>query len=129
MCNINSERAGALRQKFWFMCNGYEILKPTRYYERYNIDQVFSAVDYILQSVQMLSWGTKDFQVDGHAVELPRMLRRKLVRYMFCQRSGYPYLGKTTFEKVCRAITADDTKAKTAVDYASGIHNGSSFDC
>ena len=124
--DIGSERAANLRRKYKFMCNGYEVMKPNRFYQRYDDNQVRSAVEYITENIQLLSWGTKKIKIDNNTIEIPRMLRTKKTRYMYrdyakkCQDRGFPCVGQGTFEKICGTITANDTKARTAVDYASG---------
>ena len=64
LCPMSNDKAASLRQKFGYLCNGHELIKPNRVCKRYEERTVWVAVCYILENVQLLSWCTKELKVD-----------------------------------------------------------------
>jgi hypothetical protein len=89
---------------------------------------ILQAVNFILDdsNVQLVPWGTKKIILDGHEIDSPRLVRREVVeRLSIMYAEYYPdkhdRIGSTSIKKIAKAITCTYQKAKTAVDYVSGI--------
>jgi hypothetical protein len=121
---------------FEFMSQGEELLPALRYIMGFKKKSVLQAVNFILDdsNVQLVSWGTKKIILDGHENDFPRLVRREVVveRLSIMHAQYYPEkddrIGSTSFKKIAKAITCIDQKAKTAVDYVSGILLYDNFD-
>jgi hypothetical protein len=86
------------------------------------------AVRFILSdnNIQRISWGTKKVEIDGAEIDFPKLIRKKVKQqikrdYMEYYPDQADRLGITSFDKLLKALTATDMKAKAAVDYASGV--------
>jgi hypothetical protein len=115
------------RSHLRYMKEGNVICPPVRSSALYDDQYVIRAVDYILSetNVQHVSWGTKRIIIGNKEVIFPRLIRRRIIQQILMGYIDlYPHdqrIGNTSFKIVAKSITCHDQKAKSAVDYVSGI--------
>ena len=137
--NCEGEIVGKLRfetakKNLKCLQQGKEIRHTKRTIANYNKCAVEKAVDFILSSdnIQVLSWGHKNLTIGNQEVTLPKICRKRIPEYIL--RSYQEMLpksktiGASSFLKLVNAITFNDMKAATAVDYATGILVYDNFD-
>jgi len=124
---ISKKRAASLRRKYDHMISGSCIEAPNRSIQRYKKEDVERAVRFILSdaNVQRISWGTKKVTINGEDIEIPSLIRKKIILYMYRDYTETvpdgQRIGTTSFRKIVEALTAVDQRAKKAVDYVSGM--------
>lgn len=103
-----------------------KILKVTQ--KKYDSLSIERYVRFILNdaNVQRISWETKPVLIDGKSVNFPKLVRKKLIAYMFCDYiHKYPESENRLLEssviKNAQGITSHEQKARDVVDYVSGI--------
>ena len=97
----------------------------------YSVDAVQRATDYILldSNINVLSQETKKVTVNSKKEILPKLARKEKVETMLVDyRLEYPrefYIRELFFYSIVKTITNEDMKAKTTINYISGVllHN------
>lgn len=122
-------------EAYTFMVRDYEALRETQQLKaetrscaRYDRSVVEKAVRFILspQNAQILSWGEMKTMVGSKEVCLPKVTRKKIAKYIWndyeeLTKHDEARVGRSSMMEIIGAITANDMKAVTAVDYATGI--------
>ena len=108
--------------------SGKNILPVKRHVKRYFPEKVQKTMRFILsdRNIQILSWGVKKVYIDGKAINIPKLARKKCISNMVKEyHIEYSHqnerVGDTSFRSIAKAITSHDTKARTSVDYVSGV--------
>jgi hypothetical protein len=133
--DVNIKQFNSSRRHFEFMSQGEKLMPALLYIMGFKNKSFLQAVNFILDdsSVQLMSWGMNKIILDGHDINFPWLVRRVVVeRLRMMYAENYPdkhdRIGSTSFKKIAKAITCTDQKAKTAVDYVSGILLYDNFD-
>lgn len=118
----------SIRRDFTLLENGIELERDTKNSCKYSTAVVEKAVRFILspQNTQILAWGERQITVGLKKVSLPKITRKRIPKYIY---DGYlehvqndsESLKRTKMYEIIGAITANDMKAATAVDYATGV--------
>jgi hypothetical protein len=129
------KKINSSRRHFEFISQVEELLPALRCIMGFKKKSVLQAVNFILDdsNAQLVSWGTKKIILDGHEIDFPRLVRREVVERLSIMHAEYypdkhDRIGRTSFKKIAKAIMHTDQKAKTAVDYVSGILLYDNFD-
>lgn len=134
---ISKDGFAAARRDLESLKEGRQITKALRSLSRFDPTAVEKAVEFILSptNVSFLSWGTKKAHLDGNRVSLPAITRRRSRIAMFddyadmtSSSANEHALSRATFFRIASAITASDTKKRSAVDYVVGFLVNDSFD-
>ena len=76
-------------------------------------------------NVQVLSWGTKEFQIGNQNATLPNICRKIIpTNILRAYNKSIPdkdSVGDSAFLKLVNTLTFNDMRSATAFDYATGI--------
>jgi hypothetical protein len=133
--DVGIKQLNSSHRHFEFMSQGEEFLPALRYSLGFKNKSILHAVNFILDdsNVQLVSWGTNKIISDGHDMDFRRLVVKEVVeRLSMMYAEYYPdkhdWIGSTSFKKIAKATTCTDQKAKTAVDYVSGMFLYNNFD-
>jgi hypothetical protein len=133
--DIGCKKINLSCQKFDVMSQGEELLPELRYMMAFKKESILKAVNFILDdsNAQLVSWETTEIILDGHELDFPWLVRREVAkRFTMMYAEYYPdkhdRIGSTLFNKIAKAVTCTDQKAKTAVNHVSGILFYDNFD-
>lgn len=110
------------------LASGGILSLDVKFARKFDKDVAEKAVKYILsiENTQIIAWGERNIIVGNQKIVLPKITRKRIAKYMHDGYLAYTSadkerIGRSKFFEIVNALTANDMKSMTAVDYATGV--------